>query len=90
MGAAAVLETPAATPESMKFSANPNFWPDMMRSLVNCSGKFLKLVLRTEICPAIYCLVSDWKENPPNTRFDYQQAKADREEGQEGLCSLKV
>lgn len=30
MGAAAVLETPAATPESIKFSANPNFWLDIL------------------------------------------------------------
>ena len=27
MGAAAVLETAAATPDNMKFSANPNFCP---------------------------------------------------------------
>jgi hypothetical protein len=26
MGAAAVLETPAATPDNMKFSKNPNFF----------------------------------------------------------------
>ena len=30
MGAAAVLETPAATPESIKFSANPSFCPDIL------------------------------------------------------------
>ena len=36
MGAAAVLETPAATPDSMKFSAKPNFWPDMMKRVVGC------------------------------------------------------
>ena len=32
MGAAAVLETPAATPDSMKFSKNPSFLSAILSS----------------------------------------------------------